>query len=850
MKKRIHTFIRKLLKWFRACLSRLNLYRLLPGRNNDNQLYINRIVVCCVALVLAFTAMLVRMNFMVHSQGESYTATASAKSTKTITLYGMRGTIYDSGMNPLAYDRTSYNVTFYRDPSRSSAEDRAAYTRILLSVIELVESKGKSTVNDFWMTKDEHGVWVFDSGAVTESAAATRKRQWVSNFSLGSVPENQWFEALCRKYSIPEDLDESMKVKVLALWQESRMNAYNSTPCTIAYDVGFETVSQIEVMSMDLDGIDITESSSRVYPQGRTACHVVGYISKINPARLDEFRQQGYPNDAFVGADGIEASLENQLTPYIEYRQGSRTVEISTRGKVVRELDYTAPTNGNSVVLTIDTELEQVMAQALEECIEDIVVTQREVMERESWQRYNAETLAEYEARGQEISLASSGAMVAMDPNTGAVLGMVSYPDFDLSCFNGGTISMSDWQKMQEGNDPLYNRAVSAKDSPGSIFKLCTALAGLAEGAITLDTRISDMGAFNLTDASHPAKCWTTNISSHRNQTVVEAIKNSCNYFFYSVGYALGSTNIYKWAAALGLTSKTNIELPGETTSFVGNQDMLYDPDIAISEQATYKPVIAAAAIRNKILEIGEELGIEYDEDRISFVVKKLLDVAVSYDRKAEWAAPIREILLYDLGLSSSYISGHYLGNTMTSYIQELYWTSNETIMLAIGQSITQISPIAAARYVSAIANGGTVYDAQLVDKIIAPDGTVVLDKEPVVANRIDVDPAYFAAIREGMEDVTSMEDGGTAARYFQDVDYIAAKTGTSQRTDLDVENNAWLVSYAPKDDPQIVVVVYIQNGYAGANASPAAKKTIMYYLENRQSTEDTAVPTEYSMAG
>ena len=76
----------------------------------------------------------------------------------------------------------------------------------------------------------------------------------------------------------------------------------------------------------------------------------------------------------------------------------------------------------------------------------------------------------------------------------------------------------------------------------------------------------------------------------------------------------------------------------------------------------------------------------------------------------------------------------------MSSYIKELQWTANETIMLAIGQSITQVSPIAVARYVSAIANGGTVYDAQIVDKIIAPDGTVVLEKQPVVANRIDAD--------------------------------------------------------------------------------------------------------------
>ena len=819
------------------------------GHMAPNKLDLRRVLYMALGLIVVFVAIFWRMNYMVRTNGDAYAATAASKSTKTISLYGMRGTIYDTNMVPLAYDRRSYNVTFYRDPSRTSAEDREAYTQILIDVIQLIESNGKSTVNDFWMEKDETGHWYFSSGSTSESVEKTRKSQWSSNFSLTNTPEDRWFEELCTKYYIPKDLDEEMTVKVLALWQESRMNAYNSMPCTIAYDVGFETVSEIEVRSLELDGISITEGYSRVYPQGTTASHTIGYVSKISSTALEDYRSQGYPTDAIVGASGIESSLESQLSPYIEYRQGSRTVEVNTRGKVVRELSYTAPVDGNSVQLTIDVDLQNVMREALIDNIEEIREKQENAM-TDRWRDRNSETLAQYAEDDREISLANSGALVAMDPNTGRVLGMVSYPDFDLSYFNGGSISNSDWAKIQEGNDPLYNRAISTKDSPGSIFKMVTALAGLAEGTITLDTRIDDMGAFTMTDSANPAKCWTTNIQNHQNQTVVEGLAHSCNYFFYTVGYYTGVNNIYKWAAALGLTSKTNIELPGETTSFVGNQNMLYDPSLPIDSQQTYKPLIAANAIRAKIEQIGQERNIEYDEERIDEVVKKLLDIAVSYDTKAEWNQPIREILLYDLNLPENYIASNYLGNTMVSYIQELFWTPNETIMLAIGQSITQVSPIAVARYVSAIANGGTVYDAQIVDKIIAPDGTIVLDKEPVIANQIDVDDAYFTAIRKGMEDVTSAEDGGTAADYYKDIDYIAAKTGTSQRTELDVENNAWQVAYAPKENPVIVVVAYIQNGYSGAYTSPAIIEVINYYLQSLGYTEVTEIASEYSLAG
>ena len=128
--------------------------------------------------------------------------------------------------------------------------------------------------------------------------------------------------------------------------------------------------------------------------------------------------------------------------------------------------------------------------------------------------------------------------------------------------------------------------------------------------------------------------------------------------------------------------------------------------------------------------------------------------------------------------------------------------------------------------------------------------GTVVLDKQPVVANQINADPAYFAAIRQGMANVTSTENDGTAAAAYENAKYpTAAKTGTSQRTDLDVENNGWHVAYAPVEDPKLVVVVYVQNGYSGAKVTNAAKYTLQYYLDHLQQEEGKAVQSEYSMA-
>lgn len=823
--------------------------------------YFRRILWMCGVLLLVFAAFFVRLNMMIRMDGPVYTTRAETNTTKTITLYGMRGTIYDTNMVPLAYDRRSFNVTFYRDPTKSSEADRRAYTQTLADVIKLVESNGKSTVNDFWLKKDEDGVWRFNSGSTSATVEATRERQWRTNFYMSTVPEEDLYKTLITKYCVLDVLgtnaSEDMIVKVLALWQESRMNAFNSTPVTIAYDVGYETVSEIEVRALDLLGIDVTESSSRVYPQGITACHVTGYTSKIAASQLETYQSQGYPNDAYIGSDGVERSLEAQLSPYIAYRQGTRTVEVDTRGKAVRELDYTAPLNGNSVVLTIDCDLEDVMRENLEKTIASIHEEQEKIVRSESWQRKHKDALKEYKEAEKTIQLAETGAMVAMDPWTGKVLGMVSLPDYDLSMFDDGTVDPAKWAEVLEGNNPLLNRAIGTKDAPGSIFKMVTALGGLSEKVtlptgktFTLSATINDEGGFYYTNQERPAKCWTSYPEDHQNQTVVEGLKNSCNYFFYSVGYGLGIDKLYQWSAALGLTSKTNVELPGEATSFVGNQDMLYDPNNPPNWQNTAKPLLTYNAMKSKLEQVFADRRMEVSNEVFEKALSDLMKIPVTMGVKNNWYKPIREILQYDLGLPQNYIANHYMVNDFTNYLSDIYWTPNETIMCAIGQSITQVTPVAVARYVSAVVNGGTVYDAQIVDKIIAPDGTVVLDKEPVVANQIYTDKAYFDAIRLGMSEVTDEAAGGTASSAFANCKYKpAAKTGTSQRTVLDVENNSWLVAYAPQDDPKIVVVCYIQNGYAGSRSAAAVGPVIDYYIDSLANTESDEMPKEFSLA-
>lgn len=817
--------------------------------NKTNRNNKTRYVAMGVIMALVFSVFGWRLYDLQIANQETYAAQAEEKKQKTLTLTGSRGKILDRNAVPLAYNQRSFEVQFYRDPSRSTQADREAYTQSIMEVIEIVEKNGKETIDEFWLERNEEGEWQFNTGTTNEAANETRISQWRGNFMLNSTPVEDLFDQLCINYGIPEELSEEEKIKILAIWQEIQMNAYLSKPVTIAYNVDFQTVSEIEARSMDLDGVSIAESSERVYPKGSLAAHVIGYVGKITSEEdLAAYKEKGYSNDALVGQTGIESSMEDQLSPYANNRQGEQVVEVNRRGKIVRQLSYTAPVDGDSVQLTLDSQLQAVLEQALEDNINEINKEQQKIIKTERWQKQNEDILKEYEEQGKEIQLAQSGAAVAMDPNTGEVLAMASYPSYDLGILTG-TVDKQAWNEVvNDDRYPLLNRAIATRDTPGSIFKVCTALAGLMEGVITPETEIYDAHTYEGTDVVHPPSCWSS--TSHGNQNVVEAIKNSCNYFFYWTGERLGSTALSKWAAKLGLTSRTGIELPGEVTSFVGNQSMLYDASRAIDDQYTSKPLYAARMIKQKLKEIGQDRGIEYDDDRLDRVTKSMLDIVVTTESKSEWAAKIHDILLADMNLPIEYIRSNYLANTFQSYLNDLKWTANETIMAAIGQSITQITPIAAARYVSAIVNGGTVYDAQIVDKVISPDGDIVLDKQPSVVTQIEGADEYFELIREGMRDVTSTEYDGTAAEYYANTKYpMGAKTGTSQRTELDIENNSWHVAFGPYDDPRIVVVVYIQNGYAGGRSSPTAITTITSYLDSLAEEEDTKISKANTLA-
>ena len=819
--------------------------------------FIGRYRFLAVFIAVLFAVLIVQLYNLQIRDYEENAASAESKKTKTITSQGQRGTIMDVNSLTLAYDKQIYNIQFYRDPNEGKSAI-AGYTQAIVDVIDIVEKNGGTLDTSFSLKQDEMtGLWVFvwNNSRYTQAQQDAREKMWRSNFYVSSVDQQELFSRLCSSYQIPEELSTEKKIQVLGVWETMQNNAFLSQPVTIASNVSWETVIEVEAKALTLDGISVSVSSTRVYPNNTLACHVIGYIGRIQnyDTYYESYQPKGYSMSDLIGLDGVEKTMEDWLTPNTTQRKGKRIVEIDRYGAISRTLSTTEATDGNNIKLTIDSNLQRVAEQALAENIEEIRNTQEDLLNSDSWLDTNKEVLqgTTRDFESNPIKLAEKGAVVVVDMK-GRVLALASYPPYDPNAFIVGGDAAADI--LLDSRNPLVNYAIGSRDTPGSIFKMVTAMAGLMNGQLSLTETISDEGRFTKYDSTNPPRCWVNQkrLDLHKDQTVQLGLSHSCNYFFYTVGsrlYENTDNQLYKTAALYGLTTKTGIDLPGELQGYVGSQTTLYDKNKAISasEQATWRPSIVFNNIKKHLISVGEDYGMTFEEAKLNKCVKRLMDMAVDYNQ-GDWLPEIRTILMEELDMPRELVYLQIVAGDTYIMLNEIKWGGSEAIMCAVGQSITAVTPVAVARYVAAIANGGEVYDLRLIDSIISPEGEVISQSSPILASELDCPEEYLQAIREGMKGVVDPEGGGTATKYFSDFSYkdeIGAKTGTAEKTDIDLENNAWMVAFAPYDDPEIAMVVYIPNGYSGAHCSPTIRDVLEYYLDQRLiQTEDFMAPS------
>ncbi len=315
----------------------------------------------------------------------------------------------------------------------------------------------------------------------------------------------------------PEELAERMRrSKGSALYQ----------PVVIKGDAGIGDISVVEAHRKDHPEIQLGPEPRRLYRLGKVAAHVLGYVGEVSEDELSRGQFQGARVGSLVGKSGVER-IYNQ---YLVGKDGARQVLVDSVGREVDTLDEVDSIIGGELTLTLDLDLQA----AAEGLLQDKV-----------------------------------GAIIAMDPRNGEILAMASSPSFDPNVFST-RILKRDWDQLMDDPDhPLQNRAIQNSYSPGSIFKLIMADAGLEEGLITDETHVNCSGA--ATFYNRTFHCWQK--KGHGSVGLQTAITQSCNIFFYTMGQRLGISKIALHAQALGLGERTGIDLPGERSGVMPSEE-------------------------------------------------------------------------------------------------------------------------------------------------------------------------------------------------------------------------------------------------------------------------------------
>ena len=291
-------------------------------------------------------------------------------------------------------------------------------------------------------------------------------------------------------------------------------------PVTVDERLEWPQVVALETHQLDLPGVSLQVTPRRHYIYDSLAAHLLGYVGEVTVRDLN--RLPDYRMGDEIGKFGLERSLETTLRG----DSGGQEIEVDSVGRRLRLLREIPETPGDSVVMTLDLDLQRAAEQAI----------------------------------GNR-----AGALVAIDPNTGYILAMASQPAFDPNVFAGG-ITAANWRaQAMDPSHPLENRAIQGTYPPGSTFKIVDSIAGLSDRTLTPDTTYFCPGG--LYYGGREYRCWRK--QGHGTISVHRAIVESCDVFFYEVGEHLGIDRIAAWAHALGLGKKTDIELDNERTGTI-----------------------------------------------------------------------------------------------------------------------------------------------------------------------------------------------------------------------------------------------------------------------------------------
>lgn len=418
-----------------------------------------------------------------------------------------RGDITDRYGRVLARSRKGYFIVI--EKAASSVKDR---NRAILNALSLLSKEEKESYTDDIPIS-------FEAPFTYEDDAKTFQKEQ-------EIPEQAKAEEailqLLKKYNIAEDYSMEEKRLLCGVYVGMEKEGFSITlPYTLAEDISAETVTRIKEHAAYLPGIAVQERPVREYLYPETAVHVLGRVGKISSEEYDIYREKGYKRTDTIGKQGVEKAFEETL-------RGTDGIKA-----VSQKVDFVVPKEaekGNTVMLTLDLELQQAAEKAL-----------RNAVSRTNHAEKNG------------------AAVVVTDVATGEILASASYPTYDITTFSKNYSALS-----KDPAKPMFHRSVAGLYAPGSTFKPISAIAAIDSGKIGPDEKMETKGEYQYLDRTFQCNIYRTKGETHGNITLQEALGVSCNYYFYELGRRTGIEAIAKTAAAFGLGSETGLELSGE----------------------------------------------------------------------------------------------------------------------------------------------------------------------------------------------------------------------------------------------------------------------------------------------
>ncbi|MGM9974260.1 MAG: peptidoglycan D,D-transpeptidase FtsI family protein, partial [Clostridiaceae bacterium] len=604
--------------------------------NKKGKIRVNRYSLLVVILFLIYGAILSKLVMLQIVKHDDYRDRANNTAIRPITEQAPRGKIFDSSGTILADSKQSYAVEYME-----TEESKKVFFDTMATVFQLLDEYGEEMLDEFRLKIDENGNFYMNYNSQDPSTIRTLDLRFKQdrNFDYYIKNENKYFkgkkadnyteedlikledlmleispeemfhrlvkqynmylllnptEEEAEKYSelsgeeITETLLEKYSIqeirKYMVVLDAIKMQSYSGyNPTTIASNISDETAFVFMQKLNDMPGIDVRYQPVRYYPYGNLASSVIGYVSSISSTQKGKLELKGYDASTDkIGASGIEAAFEQEL----KGAKGENTVKVNTYGRITEELYRKETFPGSNVHLSLDSPLQYTAERSLKEALQEL--SAKRVID-------NGRNI---------VANANRGAVVVTEVNTGRVLAMASFPDFDPNIFTIPgmltdelsekyftpdyeafaqeyikTTGSTKTPKQLFSSDytvdtydiypkPFFNYATQGLLPTGSTFKFVTAAAALEAGVVTPYEKIYDYGIFNkypeFKNYHGMCEIYNSRGGSHGHVNMAEAFRVSCNYYFYELAYRLykngniDSLAQFSWELGLGYDPETD----------------------------------------------------------------------------------------------------------------------------------------------------------------------------------------------------------------------------------------------------------------------------------------------------